>query len=220
MISLAGIPCLVLCSGPPVGENVPFIHYLWILDGMNSVLRDYLELDIFWKFFILKIVFLIFWGPFNTPRASWLFARVLVPECEVQRHRHHVNLLYLLFGVWEPLTVIEKTDHLLPFPKRLNKRCRLGKSEWSSFLLLDSAYLLGGWDNGKSIRSLFVYSIWKAQEQQIRLGIVHICAMMFMIQVRGQAKEIKSWNYILVAFEQQKMTFHCYCTLTYFSALE
>lgn len=28
LISLAGVPSLVLCSGPQVGENVPFVHYL------------------------------------------------------------------------------------------------------------------------------------------------------------------------------------------------
>lgn len=28
LISLAGVSSLVLCIGPRVGENVPFIHYL------------------------------------------------------------------------------------------------------------------------------------------------------------------------------------------------
>lgn len=49
------ISSTVLCCDPQVGEYVPFIHNLsgCLLAGMNSLLRDYLELDIC-EFFCIR----------------------------------------------------------------------------------------------------------------------------------------------------------------------
>lgn len=53
LISLAGVSSLVLCIGPRVGRKRAFHSLpLWRLRaGMNCVLRDYLELDVFDLFY-------------------------------------------------------------------------------------------------------------------------------------------------------------------------
>lgn len=143
LISLAGVPSLVLCSGPQVGENVPFIHYLsgdFMLEWTvcSGTIWSWLFLN---SFILEMILFLIFWGPFKHPPE--LFANVFILEYgSTKTLASHKSTLFAVLS--ELMSIKEKADHL-PALERLNKRCvRLGKSRWCSFLLLDLDYMLVG----------------------------------------------------------------------------